>query len=217
MCNLKCDELSDNGFDSLLNVLQLLLLTNNVLFKILYGVKKFLKVFDVSFEKIHACNNDCCLFRKEFQDLESCPKCNSSRWKKYEDTKEIIHGVPIKVLRYFLIISRFRRMYRSQKMAEGLRWHFNNKSSNEKTPHPVNSVTWNAVDERWKSFSFDPCNLRLGLAIDGVNPFASMSSKYSCWLVMLVTYNLSSMSYMKKENMVQSNQEIILMYIRHHW
>jgi hypothetical protein len=63
--NLKCEiGLSDTGFDKLLNVLQLLLPVNNVLPKNLYDVKKFLKVFDMGFEKIHACKNDCCLFRK---------------------------------------------------------------------------------------------------------------------------------------------------------
>ena len=169
--NLKCETgLSDNGFDKLLALLQLLLPKNNVLPKTIYDVKKFLKVFDMGFEKIHACKNDCCLFRNEYQDLDSCPKCNSSRWKINDDSKEIMLGVPAKVLRYFPIIPRFRRMYRSQKMAEDLRWHFNNKSNDEKMCHPVDSVTWNVVDERFKSFSSDPRNLRLGLAIDGVNP-----------------------------------------------
>jgi hypothetical protein len=201
--NLKCETgLSDNGFDKLLALLQLLLPKNNVLPKTIYDVKKFLKVFDMGFEKIHACKNDCCLFRNEYQDLDSCPKCNSSRWKINDDSKEIMLGVPAKVLRYFPIIPRFRRMYRSQKMAEDLRWHFNNKSNDEKMRHPVDSVTWNVVDERFKSFSSDPRNLRLGLATDGVNPFGSMSSKYSCWPVMLVTYNLSPMLCMKKENIM---------------
>ena len=113
-----------------------------------------------------------------------------------------MHGIPVKVLRYFPIIPSFRRMFRSQKLAENLRWHFNNKSNDGKIRHPVDSVTWNVVDETWKSFASNPRNLRLGLATDGFNPFLTLSSKYSCWPVMLVTYNLSPMLCMKKENIM---------------
>ena len=199
----KCETgLSDNGFDTLLNVQQLLLPKNNVLPRTLYEIKKFLKVFDMGFEKIHACQNDCCLFRRDYKDLNSCPKCGFSRWKVNERTKEIMHGIPIKVLRYCPIIPRFRKMFRVQKMAEDLRWHFSNKSNDGKMRHPVDSVTWNVVDEKWESFATDPRNLRLGLATDGFNPFLTLSSKYSCWPVMLVTYNLSPMLCMKKENIM---------------
>lgn len=73
--NLKCETgLSDNGFDKLLNLLQLLLPKNNVLPKTLYDVKIFLIIFDMGFEKIHTCKNNCCLFEIEFQGLDSCPK-----------------------------------------------------------------------------------------------------------------------------------------------
>ena len=64
-----------------------------------------------------------------------------------EKSEEVIQGVPVKVLRYFPIIPRFRRMYRSQKMAEELRWHFNNKSNDGKMRHPVDSMTWKMLDE----------------------------------------------------------------------
>ena len=45
-------------------------------------------------------------------------------------------------------------------------------------------------------------NLRLGLATDGFNPFSNMSRRYSCWPVMLVTYNLPTWLCMKKENIM---------------
>lgn len=201
--NLKCEcGLSDTGFDKLLNVVHVLLPKDNVLPKTIYEVKKFLKIFDMGFEKIHACKNDCCLFRKEYKDLNSCPKCGSSRWKINKSTKEIMQGIPVKVLRYFPIIPKFKRMFRSKKMAEDLRWHYSNKINDGKMRHPMDSVTWNVVDEKYKSFSADPRNLRLGLATDGFNPFAIKSYKYSCWPVMLVTYNLPPMLCMKEENIM---------------
>ncbi|XP_040361886.1 uncharacterized protein LOC112163960 [Rosa chinensis] len=194
--------LSDTHFNELLETIHGLLPKENILLKSLYSIKKFLKIFDMGFEKIHACENDCCLFRKEYKDLDNCPKYGASRWKKNKRTKEIRKGVPVKVLRYFPIIPRFRRMFRSAQMAEDLRWHFSNKSTDGKMRHPVDSLAWDMVNDKWPSFAADPRNLRLGLATDGFNPFSILSSKYSCWPVMLVTYNLPPMLCMKKENIM---------------
>ena len=135
---------------------------DNVLLQSVYSVKKFLKTFDMGYEKIHACEYDCCLFGKEYKDLDNCPKCGASRWKKNKRTQEIKKCVPVKVLRYFPIIPRFKRMFRSEKMGEDLRWHFNNKSNDGKMRHPVDSITWDLVNDKWQSFSAD--QLRLGLA-----------------------------------------------------
>ena len=44
---------------------------DNVIPKSTYEVK-FLKVFDLGYEKIHASENGCCLFTKENKDLKTC-------------------------------------------------------------------------------------------------------------------------------------------------
>lgn len=134
--------------------------------------------------------------------MDNCPKCGNSRWKINKRIKEIKKGVPVKVLRYFPIIPRFKRMFRSEKMAEDLRWHFTNKCTDGKMHHPVDSVTWDLVNDRWEDFAIEPRNLRLGLSTDGFNPFSTLSSRYSCWPVMLVTYNLPPMLCMQKENFI---------------
>ncbi|XP_050124129.1 uncharacterized protein LOC126601460 [Malus sylvestris] len=90
----------------------------------------------------------------------------------------IYKGVSAKVLRYFPIIPRFKRMFKDDDMAKDLTWHHTNKSQN------------------------DPRNLRLGLATDGINPFRQLSSRYSCWPVILVTYNLPPWLAMSKENLM---------------
>ncbi|XP_057992353.1 uncharacterized protein LOC110636261 [Hevea brasiliensis] len=41
--------------------------------------------------------------------------------------------------------------------------------------HPANSIAWKEFDNRYKEFSKDPHNVRLGLASDGFNPFRNMS------------------------------------------
>ena len=45
-------------------------------------------------------------------------------------------------------------------------------------------------DNKWPDFAQDPRNIRLGLALDGVNPFSNQSTKWSTWPVFLVNYNL---------------------------
>ena len=44
--------------------------------------------------------------------------------------------------------------------------------------------------------------MRLGLAADGFNPYSNLSTAYSCWPVVLVTYNLPPWKCMSKENLM---------------
>jgi len=41
----------------------------------------------MEYEKIHACPNDCILYRKEFAKLRSSPKCVLSRYKVKDGDK----------------------------------------------------------------------------------------------------------------------------------
>ncbi|KAK2654991.1 hypothetical protein Ddye_008043 [Dipteronia dyeriana] len=71
--------LSDKSFSELLQILRDLLLENNNLPDSMYSTKKLLKAFDLGYEKIDACENDCCLFIGEKEHLDKCPKCQYSR------------------------------------------------------------------------------------------------------------------------------------------
>jgi hypothetical protein len=42
----------------------------------------------------------------------------------------------------------------------------------------------------WPKFASDPCNVRLGFALDGVNPFKKQSTTWSTWPVIMLNYNL---------------------------
>ncbi|XP_073153431.1 uncharacterized protein [Henckelia pumila] len=193
---------SDNSFNELLKILVDMLPEKNILPENVYSMRKLLKPFDLGYEKIHACPNDCCLFRNELKDLELCPKCGSSRWKVDKVTAKVCKGVPEKVLRYFSIIPRLQRMFRSKEKAEELIWHSNHKSQDHMMRHPVDSVAWDTINHKWPDFASDPRNLRLGLATDGFNPFGDLSSRYSCWPVILVNYNLPPLMCMAKENLM---------------
>ncbi|KAG7552219.1 Transposase-associated domain [Arabidopsis thaliana x Arabidopsis arenosa] len=193
---------SDKSFNDNLETLPNMLPEDNVLHTSMYDVKKFLKSFDMGYQKIHACINDCCLFRKKYKKLDACPKCKASRWKTNMHTGQIKKGVPQKVLRYFPVIPRLKRMFRSEQQAKDLRWHFSNKSSDGKMRHPVDYVTWEQVNAKYPEFAAEERNIRLGLSTNGFNLFNMKNSWYSCWPVLLVNYNMAPDLCMKKENMM---------------
>ena len=81
-------------------------------------------------------------------------------------------------------------MYRCQDIIELMKWHSQNKSTDGKQRFVADSKMRMKFDNRWLDFSQDPCNMRLGLALDGVNPVSDQSTKWSTWPVFLINYNL---------------------------
>ena len=71
-----------------------------------------------------------------------------------------------------------------------MQWHAQNKSTDGKQWSVVDSKMWMDFDKKWPDFSEDPHNIRLGLTLDGVNPFLNQSTKWSTWPVFLINYNL---------------------------
>ena len=59
---------------------------------------------------------------------------------------------------------------------------------------------WKLVDHMWLDFASKPRNLRLALSTDGINPHKS----HSCWLVILIIYNLPPWLCMKMKFMMLS-------------
>ncbi|CAA2967343.1 Hypothetical predicted protein [Olea europaea subsp. europaea] len=77
---------SNNSFTELLNILHDMLPEGNVIPTSTICIGKFLKTFDLGYQKIHACVNDCYLFRNDKKELDSYPKCGSLRWKVDKQT-----------------------------------------------------------------------------------------------------------------------------------
>ena len=80
-----------------------------------YEANKILCPMGLEYIKIHACPNDCILYRKEYADLYQYPKCGVSRYKPKAnngDDNDYDHvsrkHPPAKVLWYLPIISRFK-------------------------------------------------------------------------------------------------------------
>nr|GEU68677.1 hypothetical protein [Tanacetum cinerariifolium] len=86
-----------------------------------YAIKKTFKTIGLGYESIHACEHDCSLFREDDnKELDFCLVCNTSRWK---DSNTPGKKVPKKVLRYFSIIPRLQRLYKSSHTSKVMIWH----------------------------------------------------------------------------------------------
>ncbi|XP_062014257.1 uncharacterized protein LOC133730737 [Rosa rugosa] len=166
-----------------------------------YEAKKTLSALGTDYTKIHACPNDCILYRKQYADEMCCPTCGISRWEVCKNKKER-EGVPAKVLWYFPPIPRFKRMFQLIETSKSLTWHATNRNQDGLIRHPADSASWKLVDDKWPDFGNEPQNLRLALSSDWFNPHSSLSSKYSCWPVILVTYNLPPWLVMKRKHMM---------------
>ncbi|RVW70445.1 hypothetical protein CK203_058330 [Vitis vinifera] len=150
---------------------------NNELPLSMYEAKKTLNTLGMEYEKIHACPNDCILYRNELKDASSCPTCGTSRWKTDKTGTKKRKGVPAKVMWYFPPVPRFRRMFQSVKIAKELIWHAEERDFDGKMRHPSDSPSWKLVDHKWPEFSSEPRNLRLAISVDGINPHSSLSPR----------------------------------------
>nr|GEU39276.1 hypothetical protein [Tanacetum cinerariifolium] len=143
-----------------------------------YAIKKTFKTIGFGYESIHVCEHDCCIFRgDDNKDLDFCPVCNTSRWK---DSNIPGKKVPKKVLRYFPIIPRLQRLYKSSHTANEMIWHATGKCTEPgKMQHQVDGRAWKKFDTKYPDFAKEPRNVRLGLAADGFNPFGNLSQAYN--------------------------------------
>lgn len=196
---------TDKSFTELLELLCEMLPKGNTLPKRNYDAKKILCPMGMEYKKIHACPNDCILYRNEFEDEKQCPTCGLSRYKvKDGDDDESLKRPPAKVLWYLPIIPRFKRLFANENDARNLRWHACDREDDGQIRHPADSLQWKKIDELYSDFGKEARNLRLGLATDGMNPYGNLSSNHSSWPVLLVIYNLSPSICMKRKYMMLS-------------
>lgn len=131
--------------------------------------------------------------------------CRQSRWKfdrgygdiELNSSSSKRNKIPYKILRYFPLKSRLQRLFMSSQTAEAMRWHKEKHVDDGLLRHLANSIAWKTFDEKHKTFTSDPRNVRLGLASDGFNPFGTMTIAYSTWPVVVIPYNLPPWMCMK--------------------
>ncbi|XP_025661460.1 uncharacterized protein [Arachis hypogaea] len=95
-----------------------------------------------------------------------------------------------KVLRYFPLKPRLKRLYMCSKTAEHMQWHNSAPARDGLLRHPRDGEAWKNFNAMHTLFAEEPRNVRLGLATDGFNPFGALSSTNSVWPVFLIPYNL---------------------------
>jgi len=199
---------SDKSFIELLALLKNMLPNNNILPKSHYEAKKILCPVGLEYEKIHACRNDCILYKNEFAELRNCPTCGVSRYKVNDGTRcsddATSNNHPTKVCWYLPIIPRFKRLFGSANDSKNLTWHADGRIKDGLLRHPADSPQWKTIDRLYPEFGEDPRNLRLGLASDGMNPFGNLSTSHSSWLVLLMIYNLPPWLCMKRKYIMLS-------------
>lgn len=162
--------------------------------------KNMLRSIGMDYNTYHACPNDCILYRQEYEDVVQCPQCATSRYRQDVQGER----VPAKVLRHFPIIPRIRTMFKCKSIVKLMTWHRETRSSDGIMRVPADSPAWKHIEENFPSFQNEARHIRLGLAMDGVNPFGLRSSSWSTWPVCLVNYNLPPWMAIKKGHLLLS-------------
>jgi hypothetical protein len=197
---------SDKGFENLLKIVKKMLPKDNELPSSTYEAKKVVCPLGLEVHKIHACINDCILYRGEHEKLNACPVCGALRYKIGRDDPGDVEGeprprkrIPAKVMWYAPIIPRLKRLFSNREHAKLLRWHKEDRKKDLMLRHPADGSQWRKIDREFPTFSDDARNLRFGLSTDGFNPFGEQSSSHSTWPVTLCIYNLPPWLCMKRK------------------
>ena len=138
---------TNKSFDELLKLLKLAFPKMDLV-DAYYEAKKLMMKMGLGYSSIHVCKNDCALFWKENSLKDTCPVCSESRWK-LQSGKRSGKNVPHKVLRYFPVGPRLKRLFATSKTAKLMRWHSTGKSKdNDVMWHPVDGKSWQEFDKR---------------------------------------------------------------------
>ncbi|XP_076899668.1 uncharacterized protein LOC143553586 [Bidens hawaiensis] len=212
LSNLKSkNRWSDKSFTELLVFLHdRMLLEDNELPISTYRAKKLMCPMGLEVERIHACPNNCILYRKRYENEHKCVVCGASRYKQKKDLDEVDDDEvkkkrsPAKMLWYLPIIPRLKRLFSNEKEAKLLCWHSDERVIDGKLRHVADSPQWRTIDNKYPEFGKETRNIRFGLSSDGFNPFGGMSSIYSTWPVLLCIYNLPPWLCMKRKYIMMS-------------
>ncbi|XP_060195087.1 uncharacterized protein LOC132624303 [Lycium barbarum] len=162
--------------------------------------KNIINDLGLGYDEIHACPNDFIMFWNDNAKVDNCFVCGSSRWKNVGvGSVNASSKIPAKVLRYFPLKPKLRRIFMCSEITIAMRWHATERPKDGNIRHPADGEAWKDFYSLHPNFSADPRNVRLSLSSDGFNPFRTMSISHSTWPVMLMNYNLSPWICMKPD------------------
>ena len=196
---IKClGNVTNRAFSMFMEIFSDMLPDGNCLPKSSKQAKKIIDDLGLKYEKIDACPNDCMLFWKDTSNLDVCSRCGASRYTINKMADGSSSKVSAKILRYFPLTPRLKRLYMSKHTAEHMRWHVTECPKDGYMRHPSDSPAWKHLDDLYPQFASEVRNVRLGLASDGFNPFASLTNPHSTWPVVISVYNLPPWMCMKQ-------------------
>ena len=117
---------------------------------------------------------------------------------RYKDTRTQGKKILYKVLCYFPLTPKLRRLYMPGQRTKDMRWYIDKCVDDGIMRHSADNEEWKEFDLQHPNFALEPRNVRLGLATDGFNPFGNMNNNYSMWSVILILYNLPPWLVMKE-------------------
>ena len=90
-------------YDAIMTIFGRFLPKGHVLPANLYQSDKILRALKMPYEKIHACEKGCALFRLQYADLNYCPICKSSRYVVVDNSmgEKTQTKIPLNVLRVY--------------------------------------------------------------------------------------------------------------------
>jgi hypothetical protein len=145
-----------------------------------------LKEIGMEYQAINACPNDRIIYYGQYAYESNCPQCQISRYRIDQLTKKVPH----KVLRYIPIIPCLQRLFRCWNITQFMDYHAWNRSEDDVLRMPAYGSLYKNIEEKWPIFKEESRNVRISLAVDGVNPFGELRSIYSVRLVFFINNNL---------------------------
>ena len=110
--------------------------------------------------------------------------------------------MPRKVLHYIPIIPHLKRLFRCNSLAQFMDYHARNRSQDEIMRIPTDGLKFKEIEKKGPHFKEDPCNLKLSLAVNSVNPFGEMRSTQFVWPIFVINNNIPPWMSIKKEHIM---------------
>ena len=117
---------TNKSFDELLKLLKHVFLKIDLVYSH-YEPKKLMTKMGLGYRSIHMCKNDCALFWNKNSSKETCHVCSKSCWKM-QSGKRLGKNLPHKVLRYFPLGHKLKRLFAMANIAKLIWWHHAGKS-----------------------------------------------------------------------------------------
>ena len=150
------------------------------------------------YEEIHACPDDHVIHYNQHEFSTECTKCHISRYR----TDQVTKNVPLKVLRCIPIIPCLQRLFKCNNIAQFMYYHARNRSQDDVIWIPAHGFAFRDMEEKWPNFKEEPCNLRICLETNNVNPFAQMRSIYTVWPIFVINNNIPPWFSIKRDHIM---------------